>query len=190
MSARLYYELYGPTDAPVLVMGGSIGTTTSMWERQLPALTRHFRVLRYDHRGHGRSEVPIGPYTVPDLGGDVLALLDEAGLDLVHYCGLSLGGMVGLWLAAHAPDRIDRLAVACTSPYVGAARTRYAERAVVVRDRGMASIAELAVSRWFTPEFAEREPDTVARVTKELAAVPAEGYASCCEALSTVALRP
>src|SRR5262245_5187259 len=106
----LHSVVDGPGDAPVLVLGSSIGTSTALWEPQVPALARRFRVVRYDHRGHGRSPVRPGPYELADLGGDLVALLDRLGVERAHVCGLSLGGMVSMWVAAHAPDRVDRLA--------------------------------------------------------------------------------
>jgi 3-oxoadipate enol-lactonase len=187
VTARLGYNLTGPAGAPLLVLGGSLGTTREMWRPQLSELTRRWRVLRFDHRGHGESEVPAGPYTLDELGADVLALLDALGADRVSYAGLSLGGMIGMWLAAHAPDRVDRLALLCTSAYLPQG---YFDRARLVRAEGTAVIADAVVARWFTPEFAQREPATVTELTKGLAAIPAEGYAGCCEAIAAMDLRP
>src|SRR5947209_7687452 len=115
--ARLHYEIAGPADAPALLMGGSLGTTLHMWEGQL-RLAAHLRVVRFDHRGHGGSPVPPGPYEIADLGRDVLELIDVLGVDGASYCGLSLGGMVGMWLGANASERIDRLVLVCTSAYM------------------------------------------------------------------------
>src|SRR5581483_11774064 len=111
----VHYELDGRAEGPPLVLAGSLGTTVAMWEPQLQFLGARARLIRADHRGHGRSPVPAGPYEVADLGGDVLALLDRLGLERVSYCGLSIGGMVGLWLAINAAERIDRLIVICTA---------------------------------------------------------------------------
>lgn len=185
----VYSIVDGPAGAPVLVLANSLGTTVDMWEPQLPALARRFRVVRFDTRGHGRSAVPHGPYTIGDLGGDVLALLDELGVARAHFCGLSLGGMVGMWLAAHAPQRIDRLVLCCTSARPTAPES-WARRAATVRAEGTAAIAELVVGRWLTPEYAHREPDLVARLRAMLAATPAEGYASCCDVIQTLDLTP
>src|SRR5215217_3140160 len=110
----LHHEIAGPDDAPVLLMGGSLGTTLKMWDGQL-ALARRFRIVRFDHRGHGGSPVPPGPYEMADFGRDVLALMDGLGIERASYCGLSLGGMAGMWLGANAPERIDRLILACTA---------------------------------------------------------------------------
>ena len=113
------YEIAGPDDAPTLVLSNSLGSTTAMWDPQVPALAERLRVVRYDHRGHGGSPVPPGPYELADLGADALALLDRLGLERVHWCGLSLGGMVGMWMAINAPERIDRLVLCCTSAQLG-----------------------------------------------------------------------
>jgi 3-oxoadipate enol-lactonase len=182
----LHHVLDGPPSAPPLVLGGSLGTHTGMWEPQLPALAQRHRIVRYDHRGHGRSPVPPGPYTVDGLGADVLRLLDTLGADRVDYAGLSLGGMVGMWLAAHAPDRIGRLALLCTAAHLPA-ELGYRQRAATVRAEGMAGIVEPVLGRWFTPAFppADREP-----YRAMLAGTDPEGYAGCCEAIASLDLRP
>ncbi len=160
----------------------------AMWDPQVTALSRDFNLLRYDHRGHGGSKVPAGPYTIGDLGQDLLQLLNRLELDRVSFCGLSLGGMVGLWVAANAPDRIERLVVCCS-----AARMMrpgdYTARADQVRRDGMASIADAVLGRWFTPAFAARRPDTIASIRALLLSTSAEGYAGACEALATMDLR-
>jgi 3-carboxy-cis,cis-muconate cycloisomerase/3-oxoadipate enol-lactonase len=186
--ARLAYELSGPEQAPVLVLSNSMGTTTAMWDGQVGPLAERLRVLRYDHRGHGASEVPPGPYRIEQLGGDLLGLLDRLGLTRVSFCGLSLGGMVGMWLAANAPERIDRLALCCTSAKVEA--DPYLERAAKVRAGGTASVVDDVVLRWFTPAFRRAAPDQVQRAAAMLEATSDEGYAGCCEALAAMDLRP
>ncbi|HKD77970.1 MAG TPA: alpha/beta fold hydrolase, partial [Ktedonobacterales bacterium] len=113
------YRYDGPPEAPLVVLSNSLGTDHTMWEPQLAAFTRQFRVLRYDGRGHGASAVPPGPYTIADLGEDVIHLYDALGVKRAHYCGLSMGGMVGMWLAAHAPERVDRLVLCNTSARLG-----------------------------------------------------------------------
>jgi 3-oxoadipate enol-lactonase len=188
-AARLHHELDGPPGAPVLVLSNSLGTTGEIWDRQLPALRERFQVLRYDHRGHGRSEVPPGPYTLAELGQDLLALLDGLGIDRVSLCGLSLGGMVGMWLAAHAPERVERLALVSTSALLGPPEL-WAERAAVARAKGTAALAETAAARWFTPAFRRREPEIVDGILATLATIPGEGYAGCCEAIGAMDLRP
>jgi 3-oxoadipate enol-lactonase len=183
------YTVDGPADAPVLVLGNSLGTTTAMWEPQLGPLTERFRVVRYDHRGHGASPVPPGPYTLDELGADVLAMLDTLGLQRVHAGGLSLGGMVAMWLAANAPERVDRLVLLCTSAKLGPPEL-WERRAESVRNGGMAAIADVMVSRWFTPALVERQPDVVAWARAMLTETPADGYIGCCAAVQTMDLLP
>jgi 3-carboxy-cis,cis-muconate cycloisomerase/3-oxoadipate enol-lactonase len=185
--ARLAYELSGPQQSSVLVLSNSMGTTPAMWDQQLAALTGRLRVLRYDHRGHGASEAPPGPYRVEELGRDLLGLLDDLGLERVSFCGLSLGGMVGMWLAAHAPDRIDRLALCCTAATVNG--EVYLERAAKVRAGGTGSVVAEVVDRWFTPAFRRAAPQQVERAVAMLLATSQEGYAGCCEALAAMDLR-
>jgi 3-oxoadipate enol-lactonase len=176
------HSLRGPDRAPVLVLSNSLGTTQKLWERQLPALAEHFRILTYDHPGHGSSALPSRPCTVESLAQGVLELLDELGLERVSLCGLSLGGMVGMALALEAPERVDRLVLACTSAYLGPP-AGWTERARIVRGEGIEAVADTVVARWFTPDLAREEPETVARFRAMLAATPPEGYARCCEAL-------
>lgn len=185
----LHAAVSGPAHAPVVVLGPSLGTTVEAWEPQLPVLERDYRVIRYDHRGHGRSDVVDGPYSLPELGADVLRLLDALQVTQAHYVGLSLGGMVGMWLAAHAPDRIDRLALVSTSAFMPPA-SGWRGRAEQVRASGTAAVADAVVGRWFTAGFVARRPEVVAHYTEQLAAVPAEGYAGCCEAIAAMDLRP
>lgn len=175
--------------APPLVLVGSLGTTVDMWEPQLITLAARFQVIRVEPRGHGGSAVPPGPYAIDDLGGDVLALLDSLGIGQVSYCGVSLGGMIGMWLAAHAPERVGRLVLCCTSAWLPPARA-WTGRAARVRAHGTVSISDQIVSRWFTPAFREANPAVVARAAAMLAATPGEGYAGCCEAIAAMDLRP
>jgi 3-oxoadipate enol-lactonase len=176
----LAYALDGPSDAPVLVLPSSLGTTRELWEPQLEPFGRSFRLLRYEHRGHGLSPAPPGPYTVAELARDALALLDGLGLDRVAWCGLSLGGMVGMWLGAHAPERLRSIVLACTSAHVGAPEA-YRERAALVRERGLEPVADAVLSRWFT---AGADAGLVARFRQILLAMPPEGYAASCDALA------
>ncbi|MEA2307647.1 MAG: 3-oxoadipate enol-lactonase [Solirubrobacteraceae bacterium] len=190
MSAvAVHHVADGPADAPVLLLSGSLGSTLAMWEPQLRALTDRFRVVRYDHRGHGGSPVPPGPYDIADLASDALALLDRLGVQRAHVCGLSLGGMVGQWLAIHAPGRVDRLAVLCSSARLGP-ESGYAERAALVRAEGTRAIAEAVVGRWLTPAYATAHPEVVGELRAMVAATPPEGYAACCEALAHMDLEP
>jgi 3-oxoadipate enol-lactonase len=170
------------------MLSNSLGTDLRMWEDPLARLVDRFRVLRYDQRGHGRSPAPPGPYAIADLAGDALDLLDRLGLERVSFCGVSLGGMTGMWLAVNAPDRLDRLALCCTSAHLPP-RESWTERAATVRARGMAAVADGALERWFTPALAERRPDAVERARKALLDVSVEGYAGCCEAIAAHDLR-
>jgi 3-oxoadipate enol-lactonase len=188
MSASLGYRVDGPAGAPVLVLGGSLGTDVRMWEPQLPALTTTFRVVRYDHRGHGASEIPAGPYSIADLAGDVLALLDHLGVARAHLGGLSLGGMAAMWLAAHAPARVDRLALFCTSAYLPPAQG-WLDRAAAVRSGGMPAVAGPVSARWFTPSYAAAHPEVASAYREMLISQPAQGYAACCEAVAAMDLR-
>lgn len=179
----LDHRLEGPEGADVLVLANSLGTTQGLWTRQLPALSERFRVLTYDHPGHGRSSLPDQPATVGILAAGVLGLLDELGLERVSFCGVSLGGMVGMALAHQAPERVDRVVLSCTSAYIGPPEGWH-DRARVVRADGMNAIADAVVARWFTPELAQHDPETVARFRAMLVATPPEGYARCCEAIA------
>jgi 3-oxoadipate enol-lactonase len=177
---NLRHRLDGPDDAPVLVLANSLGTTLELWDRNVGGWTSNVRVLRYDARGHGGSEVPPGPYSVEQLGRDVLGLLDELGVERASFCGTSVGGATGLWLAASAPERIQRLVVACSSARFGEPAGWF-ERAELVRAEGMEAIADLIVSRWFTPE-APRELVDGHRAM--LVSTPPDGYAATCEAVA------
>jgi 3-oxoadipate enol-lactonase len=184
----LHSEVSGPDDAPVLLLGGSLGTTLKMWDGQL-ALAERLRLVRYDHRGHGRSPIPPGPYEIEDLGRDVLALLDALELERVSYCGLSIGGMVGMWLGANAPERIDRLVLICSSAHMTPA-SAWAERAAKVREAGTVEVvADAVVARWLTPEYAASHPELVAELRAMLVANDPEGYAACCGAIERMDLR-
>jgi 3-oxoadipate enol-lactonase len=176
-----------PLDAPTVVLSNSLGSTLTMWDQQVAALAQHFRVVRYDTRGHGGSPVPDGPYTIDDLADDVLDLLDRLDLERVHFVGLSLGGMTSMRLAARNPERVDRLAVLCTSAMFGPAQSWH-DRAAMVRAQGSSAVAEAVVGRWYTNGFADRHPDRIATARAMVASTPAEGYASCCEVIATMDL--
>ena len=182
----LHHRFDGDDAAPVLMLASSLGTTHAMWEPIVPELGTHHRVLRYDHPGHGGS--PAGPRTIEGLARAALDLLDELGLGRVSFCGLSLGGMVGMWLAANAPERLERLVVACSAPRLPP-REFWQERADSVRGRGVEAIADTVVARWFTPTFAAAHQEVVRRYRQMLAETPAEGYARCCEAIRDMDLR-
>lgn len=187
-TATLNHDLTGPDGAPVLLMGPSLGTNLRMWDSQL-ALADRLRLLRFDHRGHGASPVPPGPYELADLGRDVLGLMDRLRLERASYCGLSLGGMVGMWLAAHAPERVDELVLMCTSAHMPPA-SAWRERAASVLEAGSTeAVADAVVDRWLTPSFAAASSETRAELRAMLVATSPEGYAWCCGAIARMDLR-
>jgi 3-oxoadipate enol-lactonase len=156
-TVEVHHLLEGPEDALVLVLSNSLGTTLAMWDAQVPALRERFHLLRYDHLGHGGSHVPPGPYSIDDLGRDVLALLDRLGVNRFCFCDLSIGGMVGIWLAGEAPERIERLVLCCTLACY--APDTFDSRARKVRANGVDAIVDTVVNRWFTPSFPEGCPE-------------------------------
>jgi 3-oxoadipate enol-lactonase len=184
----------GPEDAPVLVLANPIGTNVGIWRHQVPVLSRHFRVIRYEHRGHGpagaRSAAPPGPYTIAELGTDVLGLLSAQGIKRAAFAGVSLGGMVGIWLAASAPERIASLAVICSALVPLPSEAAWRDRVAVVREQGVGAITDMVVPRWFTPAFLARSPDEVAGVAGMLGATSRDGYAGCGDAIARMDLRP
>ena len=187
MTVPLYATVDGPATAPVLVLGSSLGTTGAMWQPQMTDLTERYRVIRYDHRGHGRSPVVPGPYAIEELGADLLALLDTVDSPQVHLGGLSLGGMVAMWAAAHAPARVSKLVVVCTAAKLGPPEL-WQQRIDAVREGGPAAIADAVIGRWFTPGFAARHGAVVGWVRQQLMTTPAEGYAGCCAAIQRMDL--
>ena len=178
----------GRLDAPALVLSNSLGTTLDMWEPQMAVLGERYHVIRYDQRGHGGSVAPAGPYTLPLLADDVLALLDHIGVRRASFMGTSLGGMVGMWLAAHAPDRIEELTLCCTSAYPGSAGC-WQEKAATVREHGTSEIVSMTVEGWFTPYFREHFALETAEYAAMIASTDDEAFAQCCEVISTVDLR-
>ena len=183
------FAVDGAEGTPTVVLSNSLGSTPAMWDPQFPALASRFQVVRYDHRGHGRSPVPPGPYELADLGADIIAMLDRLSLERVHWCGLSLGGMVGMWMAINAPERIDRLVLCCTSARLGPPEM-WAQRAETVRAEGVEAVADAGIGRWLTEGFIEREPERTAAVRAMLVATPDEGYAGCCAAIEHMDLIP
>ena len=187
MTVEVSYSVDGPADAPVVVLSNSLGADRGMWDPQVPALAERYRVVTYDTRGHGRSPVPAGPYSIDDLTDDLVALLDRLDVRRASVVGLSLGGMTAMRLAARDPERVDRLVLLCTSAHIGG--TTYAERAVVARAEGTAKLAPAVVERWLTPGYAAGHADVVARLEAMVAGTPDEGYAGCCDALAVLDLR-
>jgi 3-oxoadipate enol-lactonase len=181
----LAHELAGQAGGPVLVLGNSLGTGAAVWARQLAEFGTTFRLLQFELPGHGGSPAAPGPYTIGGLGAGVLALLDALDVGRVGYCGISLGGMIGIWLAAHAPDRIAALGLVCTSAYLPPAAS-WLERAEQVRSHGMASVASAVMGRWFTAEYAARAPEVVASFRDEFGRTDTGGYAACCAAIAAM----
>jgi len=179
---RLHYRIDGDEDAPVLVLSNSLGTDHNMWSPQMLELATRYRVLRYDTRGHGRSSTTPGPYTIEKLGRDVLALLDALAIERVHFCGLSLGGMTGMWLGVHAAERIDKLVLCNTTAKINAPGL-YDARIEAVRSGGMRAVVDAVIGRWFTDDFIARHDEHVAPVRVMLERSPPDGYIACCEAI-------
>ena len=179
---RVHYALTGAANAPVVVLSNSLGTNFSMWDAQLPVLEKQFRVLRYDTRGQGLTTVTPGPYTIEQLARDVLRLLDGLQLDRVNFCGLSKGGMIGMWLGAHAGERLIKLVLCNTAAKIGTAEMWNA-RIDNVRKNGMKTIAPAVTERWFTPEFRAQSPEVVLLTQRMIENSPPEGYIACCEAV-------
>jgi len=191
---RLESSIEGPDDAPALILANPIGTTRAIWDAQVRLLRDDFRLLRFELRGHGepgaRSAAPPGPYSIAELGTDVLGLMREAGIASAAYCGVSLGGMIGLWLAANAPDRISSLIVCCTAITPMPSRQAWLDRAALVRSEGMAAISEMIPPRWFTPDFIAGQHGAVSAVVDMLLGTDPQGYAGCGEAIADLDLRP
>jgi 3-oxoadipate enol-lactonase len=174
--------LDGPENAPPLMLSNSLGTNLHMWDPQIPELTKHFRVIRYDSRGHGQSGAPDGPYSIEELGRDALAIMDALELDQVHWIGLSKGGMIGQWLLTHAPERIGRAVLANTGSHMPPPDL-WNQRVRTALDKGMEELTPGVIERWFTPEFRAREPETVEKIVRMLHTTPAQGYAGSCSAI-------
>ncbi|WP_231376761.1 3-oxoadipate enol-lactonase [Sphingomonas melonis] len=186
---RIAYRLDGPEAAPVLLLSNSLGTAMEMWAPQMPALARSFRVLRYDSRGHGQSDAPAGAYSMDRLGRDVIELLDALAIPKVRFCGLSKGGMVGQWLGIRAPERLECLVLANTSPFMGPPSS-WDGRIAAVHEGGMAGLVDAVLERWFTPSFLATGEEQIAPVRAMLTATDPGGYAGCCAAIRDMDMRP
>jgi 3-oxoadipate enol-lactonase len=188
---QIAYCLQGPPDAPVLVLSNSLGTTMAMWDAQADTLAGRFRVLRYDTRGHGGSGAgsdATSGYTLDQLGNDVLRLMDGLGIVKATFCGISMGGLTGLWLGIHAGERLDRLVIANSAARIGTA-AGWQERAAQVTSHGMDAVADGAAARWFTPGFAHSAPEVAEGLVDGLRRTSPAGYAACCRALASADLR-
>jgi 3-oxoadipate enol-lactonase len=180
--AQIQYAFEGQPGMPILVLSNSLGTNFSMWDQQVPEFLKYFRVLRSDTRGHGQSSVTPGPYSIEQLAKDVLVLADALKLEKFNFCGLSMGGMIGMWLALNAPQRLNKLALCSTAAKIGTPETWNA-RIDTVRKQGMKQVAAATMERWFTAAFRARNPNTVADIQKMVEAVNPEGYAANCAAV-------
>lgn len=185
---RLACQLDGPDDAPALVLVNSLGTNLRLWEPQMATFSQAHRVMRYDSRGHGASDAPAGEYSIEQLGRDLLALLDAARIERAHICGLSLGGMVALWLAANAPERVARVVAADTAARIGSVES-WTARIAQVRADGMGAIADAAMARFLSERFRQRHPAVTRQIRGALEATDPEGYIGACAALRDADLR-
>jgi 3-oxoadipate enol-lactonase len=179
---RMYHELDGPASAPALVLSNSLGTNLSLWDAQLPVFAQNFRLLRYDSRGHGRTSAPQGAYSIEMLARDVLQLLDALNLQRVNFCGLSIGGMTGMWLAVNAPQRLQKLILSNTAPKIGKLET-WNDRMNAVRKGGTEAVAQEVVERWFTPEFRANHLDQIAKTRHMIETTSTDGYVGSCAAV-------
>ncbi|WP_369959168.1 3-oxoadipate enol-lactonase [Pseudomonas benzenivorans] len=182
---ELNYQLEGPAGAPLLVLSNSLGTDLHMWDAQMPAFTEHLRVLRYDTRGHGHSLVSEGFYSIEQNGRDVLALLDALDVAKAHFCGLSMGGLIGQWLAINAGERLDKLVLCNTAAKIAGPEVWNPRIDTVLRDgqAAMQALRDASIARWFTAAFAAAEPAKVEPVVAMLAQTSSQGYAANCAAV-------
>jgi 3-oxoadipate enol-lactonase len=184
----IHVQVEGPERAPVLMLSNSLGTTLHMWDPQVAPFTRHFKLVRYDRRGHGQSDVPKGPYSMERLGRDVLAILDALKIERINWCGLSMGGMVGQWLGANAPNRINKLILSNTSSYMG--DTNWDVRIKTAREQGLAGLVDATLERWFTKPFRERSPEAIEPIRQMFLATKVDGFVGCVEAIRAMDHRP
>ncbi|WP_042351346.1 3-oxoadipate enol-lactonase [Bacillus massiliigorillae] len=179
---KLHYRFDGAEDLPVLVLSHSLGTDLSMWDLQMPEFTKHFRVLRYDMRGHGASEAAPGPYTIEQLALDVVGLLDGLEIERAHFCGISIGGMIGIWLAGHVPERLMKVALCNTAAYKGSPEA-YDSRIATVLDGGMDAVVGGSLKTCFSASFHDKAPNELEKLRSMVLATSPEGYAACCAAI-------
>jgi len=186
---RIFYRAEGPTDAPAIIFSNSLGCDHLMWQPQADALKHAFRVVRYDQRGHGASDVPEGPYSLEQLGGDVIGLADHLGLDTFHFCGLSMGGITGQWLGIHHGNRLDRLILANTSPHFPP-QDMWDLRMSAIRDGGMKAISDAVLGRFFSPTLHQSRPGIVSDFRAVLEQTDSQGYLGCCGMLRLADVYP
>ncbi|OBV38593.1 3-oxoadipate enol-lactonase [Janthinobacterium psychrotolerans] len=185
---QLHYSLQGDAGKPVLILSNSLGTSLDMWAPQMARFTEAFQVLRYDTRGHGKSSVTPGPYSIEQLAGDVIALMDHLNIAQAHFCGLSMGGLTGMALATGHPARVSRLVLCNTAAHIGTPEA-WTARIAAVEQGGMPPLAPAVVARWLTPDYAAQHPATRAALEAMLCATPAAGYAAACAAVRDADLR-
>lgn len=187
-NADIHYQTFGDSSHPALIFSNSLGTNLSMWQAQIDFFQQHYFVICYDTRGHGASTAPQGPYTLEQLAQDVVNLLDHLNIEKAAFCGISMGGLTGQWLAIHHAKRFSHVIVCNTAAKIGQEQA-WLDRASLVREQGLAPIASTAAGRWFTEAFVQSNPDIVAKLSNDLGAGSPEGYASCCEALAKADVR-
>lgn len=181
--AEINYQTFGDSTQSALIFSNSLGTQYSMWQSQIDALKDDFFIVCYDTRGHGNSSAPKGAYTIEQLGNDVINLLDHLDIQTAIFCGISLGGLTGQWLAIHHPQRFKKMIICNTAAKIGQEQA-WNERAQLVREQGLAAVAASAASRWFTESFIQSHSKLVSKLSNELATTNPQGYASCCDALA------
>lgn len=187
-NATIHYQTFGELSKPALIFSNSLGTKFNMWQAQIDHFKKDYFVICYDTRGHGESSAPQGPYSLDELGQDVIRVLDDLNIEKAFFCGISMGGLTGQWLAIHQPERFYRVIVCNTAAKIGQEQA-WLDRAKLVREQGLQPISETAASRWFTESFIKDRKKVVEVLTQDLASSSAEGYASCCEALAKADLR-
>ncbi|MCW2411789.1 MULTISPECIES: 3-oxoadipate enol-lactonase [unclassified Sphingobium] len=178
----LNMRVEGPRGAPAILFAHSIGCDLTLWDRQAAALNDRYRIIRYDVRGHGASDAPEGPYTVEQLAGDALAILDALEVERAHLCGLSLGGTMGQWLALNRPDRLASLTLCDTAARLGTIEG-WQQRIETALSRGMAALVDMSLLRFFSDAFRDQDPATIAQFREIFLATPAQGFAGCCAVL-------
>ncbi|OFE42911.1 3-oxoadipate enol-lactonase [Acinetobacter towneri] len=186
--AQINYQTFGDAAKPALIFSNSLGTNFKMWQAQIDFFQQDFFVICYDTRGHGASSAPQGPYSIDQLGQDLVNLLDHLNVEKAAFCGISMGGLTGQWLAIHRPERFNQVVVCNTAAKIGQEQA-WNDRAALVREQGLQPIASTAASRWFTEPFIQSNATVVNNLQNDLAAGSAEGYASCCEALAKADVR-
>ncbi|WP_179995498.1 3-oxoadipate enol-lactonase [Acinetobacter sp. YH16053] len=186
--AQINYQTFGDATKPALIFSNSLGTNFKMWQAQIDFFQQDFFVICYDTRGHGASSAPQGPYSIDQLGQDVVNLLDHLNVEKAAFCGISMGGLTGQWLAIHRPERFNQVVVCNTAAKIGQEQA-WNDRAALVREQGLQPIASTAASRWFTEPFIQSNATVVNNLQNDLAVGSAEGYASCCEALAKADVR-